>query len=151
MLTDLGCAYQRGEALQLFYRTVEETGAVSGLSTVHLGTAHEALVDMNCLPSVLVCPINPKGYMMSPSQQRCLKILQEQSQVTVIAKEAQAGGTLSAEEAVPYALSQAGVAGVVVSFGSASEAWAALSQCQKLMDGLLEAGVELVTRGRAAI
>lgn len=132
-LTDLACGNELKAPLQAFYQAVEKRGAIPGLATHHLGVIYEKLQKMALKPPLLMVPVNPKGYMMSPSQERCEQIIRQEKETIFMAKKVLAGGVIPPGPALRYAFDQVGVASVSLGIGSLAEARDSFSQAKEIL------------------
>ena len=121
-LVDIACVTEQKKLLALFKERVLDAGAVPGLTTHNLGTTYDKLKEMSVHFPVIEAPFNPKGFMMQPSVEACLKVRKEAGDVHFIGKKILAGGSGDPRGGLTYAYREAGVQCTVVGIGSVSEA-----------------------------
>ncbi|MCX5800471.1 MAG: hypothetical protein NTX17_03685 [Candidatus Eisenbacteria bacterium] len=121
-LVDIACVTEQKKLLVLFKERVLDAGAVPGLTTHNLGTTYNKLKEMSVHFPVIEAPFNPKGFMMQPSVEACLKVRKEAGDVHFIGKKILAGGSGDPRGGLTYAYREAGVQCTVIGIGSVSEA-----------------------------
>ncbi len=124
-VTDLALSSHNKGILELFLNLVRDSYELEPMLATHnFGTLLPQLIEWGIKVPVMA-PLNQKGFMMKPSQEACLKLVQE-SGYPIIAKKVLAGGRLTPEEGFGF-LADKKIISVVVGIGSVPEAYHTLS------------------------
>ncbi len=124
-VTDLALSSHNKGILELFLNLIRDSYELEPMLATHnFGTLLPQLIEWGIKVPVMA-PLNQKGFMMKPSQEACLKLVQE-SGYPIIAKKVLAGGRLTPEEGFGY-LADKKIISVVVGIGSVPEAYHTLS------------------------
>ena len=124
-VTDLALSSHNKGILELFLNLIRDSYELEPMLATHnFGTLLPQLIEWGIKVPVMA-PLNQKGFMMKPSQEACLKLVQE-SGYPIIAKKVLAGGRLTPEEGFGF-LTDKKIISVVVGIGSVPEAYHTLS------------------------
>jgi hypothetical protein len=124
-VTDLALSSHNKGILELFLNLIRDSYELEPMLATHnFGTLLPQLIEWGIKVPVMA-PLNQKGFMMKPSQEVCLKLVQE-SGYPIIAKKVLAGGRVSPEEGFGF-LADKKIISVVVGIGSVPEAYHTLS------------------------
>jgi hypothetical protein len=124
-VTDLALSSHNKGILELFLNLIRDSYELEPMLATHnFGTLLPQLIEWGIKVPVMA-PLNQKGFMMKPSQEACLKLVQE-SGYPIIAKKVLAGGRLTPEEGFGF-LADKKIISVVVGIGSVPEAYHTLS------------------------
>ncbi|UCF79358.1 MAG: hypothetical protein JSW03_03670 [Candidatus Eiseniibacteriota bacterium] len=138
-LADMACVTDQKRLLELFQERVRKAGAIPGMTTHNLGTAYRKLKEMTVHFPVIEAPFNPRGFMMQPSEEKCLEIRREAGDVHFIAKKVLAGGSVEPRSGFLYAYEKAGVQSTVIGIGNVSEAEETFAAAKEILgDGFHE-------------
>ena len=124
-VTDLALSSNNKEILNVYINLIQEQYNVTPIVATHnFGLLLRKLKEWN-LKIPVMGPVNKKGFMMKPSQNEVLKLIEETDSY-IIAKKVMAGGRLPPEEALPFLLGK-NIGSVVMGIGALSEAYHTIS------------------------
>jgi len=129
-VTDLALSSNNREVINVYQNLVEERyKATPMLATHNFGTLLPKLQEWK-IKIPVVASFNKKGFVMKPSKEECERLLKE-TDYTIIAKKAMAGGRLPPEEALQYLVDK-NISSVVLGIGALSEAYHTLSVAKSI-------------------
>jgi hypothetical protein len=130
-VTDLALSSRNKGLLELFFNLIRDNhGLEPMLATHNFGTLVPQLTEWG-IKVPIMAPLNRKGFMMKPSQEACLKLVEEAG-YPIIAKKVLAGGRLTPEEGFGY-LADKRIISAVVGIGSVPEAYHSLSVARRVL------------------
>jgi len=130
-VTDLALSSDNKELLNVYINLVQEQYKATPIVATHnFGLLLRKLKEWNIKIPVMG-PVNKKGFMMKPSQEEVLQLIEE-TESTILAKKVLAGGRLTPEEALPFLLGKK-IGSVVIGIGSLSEAYHTLSVAKQTL------------------
>ena len=130
-VTDLALSSDNKELLNVYINLVQEQYKATPIVATHnFGLLLRKLKEWN-IKTPVMGPVNKKGFMMKPSQEEVLQLIEE-TESTILAKKVLAGGRLTPEEALPFLLGKK-IGSVVIGIGSLSEAYHTLSVAKQTL------------------
>jgi len=121
-LTGLAVAYNMVDVIRDFYEYVQKKyKVIPGFGTLNYSRTCELFQKAGIEHSVIMCPVNKKGYFMNPSKEACEDAISKYDN-TVVASLTLAAGSLNPQEAYEYIHSLKKVRHVIVGLSSKEHA-----------------------------
>jgi hypothetical protein len=121
-MSDIACATDQRDVLEMFHDEVGREGAVPGLATHNLVNTYTKLREMGIVTPTIMAPVNPAGFMMNPSKEASEELIRAARDTVFIGKKILAGGAVSPREGLRYAFDDLGLRSVAIGIGSVDEA-----------------------------
>lgn len=134
--TDIACATEQQESMEMFEDKVRDFGAIPGIATHNLVNSYTKLKKMRLNIPLIMAPVNPKGFMMTPSKEECIEVIEaikNSKDVIFIAKKVLAGGVLPPKDALRFVFDEVGVYSAAIGIASISEAEETFSAAKELL------------------
>lgn len=133
---DIACATEQQEAMEMFNEKIRAFGAIPGIATHNLVNTYNKLKNMGVNIPLIMSPVNPKGFMMTPSKDECINVIEairNSNDFVFIAKKVLAGGILPPKDALRFVFDEIGVYSAAIGIASVSEAEKTFSTAREIL------------------
>ena len=128
---DLAVSVGNMDMLKLFCNMIRERyDAEPAFATHNLGKLLPAVEREKVPVNIIMAPVNKKGFMMNPSQEKSLELIRK-TKKQIIAKKVLAGGRISPEEGLEDVYKDVGLDSAMIGIGSVNEAVETLELAKK--------------------
>ncbi|MFH1502355.1 MAG: hypothetical protein ABIG03_04845 [Candidatus Eisenbacteria bacterium] len=142
-ISDIACATEQKELLEMFYEEVRREGAVPGMATHNFVHTFTKATEMGIPMPTIMAPLNPRGFMMNPSKADCERLLQNSPGTVFVGKKILAGGAVDPHEGFRYAFEDVGVESVAVGIGSVEEGRRTFAAARDVLGDTLTTGIDV--------
>ncbi|MGI6483723.1 MAG: hypothetical protein ACOX08_10715 [Methanobacterium sp.] len=131
--TDMAVSMDQVDLLSVFCDMVREKfDTEPGIATHNLGKLLPKLEEEKIDVNVVLAPINHNGFMMNPSKESCLDLINN-SNKTIIAKKILAGGIIDPKDAFKYIFGDLKLKNAMIGIASIEEAYQTLTVAKKYL------------------
>ncbi|WP_321423222.1 hypothetical protein [uncultured Methanobacterium sp.] len=130
---DMAISLNQVELLGVFCDFIREKyDAEPGIATHNFGKLMPVIEENNLDINIILAPVNKRGFMMNPSQEKCLDLVAKTDK-TVIAKKILAGGVIDPKSAFEYIFDDLKINNAMVGIAGLDEAYQTLRVAKKYL------------------